>query len=107
MQAVYHSPGNVKYPVTGWAYTITLRGHEPAMAMITQVYIIPQARGNGMAKNLLTQVTADADREGILLVLDFQPAEFNSDATRLQLFYERFGFTWDETIGGMRREPQT
>lgn len=75
------------------------------LAMINQIYVIPQCRGNGAAKNLLTQITEDADREKVHLILDFQPAEFHSDKVKLQLLYERFGFTWDEAIGGMRREP--
>lgn len=85
---------------------MTLRDGVPRTAMINQIYVIPQARGKGMASNLLEQVTSDADKEQVELILDFQPGEFNSDKVKLQLLYERFGFTWDESIGGMRRKPQ-
>lgn len=89
--------------VVGWAYVMQF--DDKPLAMITQLFVPPAHRGEGRATSILQEITSDADRLGIELILDFQPAEFNSDAVRLQLLYERFGFTWDETIGGMRRVP--
>lgn len=92
--------------VIGWAYTTYLNKLLGAPTyLVNQIFIAPAYRGQGYATSLLTTITEDADSAGVILILDFQPAEFSSDATRLQLLYERFGFTWDETIGGMRRPP--
>lgn len=74
------------------------------VAIINQIYVIPQARGNGMAKNLLTQITKDADRQGVKLILSFEPEEFGSDPDRLRKLYESFGFEWDNGIGGYSRK---
>lgn len=95
------------YDVQGWAYTMHVPHFAPKKTtyLINQIYVAPKHRGKGIATQLLTEITQIADKESATLILDFQPAEFNSDATRLQLLYERFGFAWDETIGGMRREP--
>lgn len=91
----------------GWAYTTYLHTFMKSTYLINQIYVLPNHRGKGVGTQLLKEMTEHADWENAVLVLDFQPAEFQSDAVRLQLFYERFGFTWDESIGGMRRIPNT
>lgn len=92
--------------VQGWAYTTYLHTGMHSVYLLNQIYVVPEHRNKRVATQILTQVANHADWENAVIFLDFQPAEFNSDATRLQSFYERFGFTWDATIGGMRREPQ-
>lgn len=92
--------------VRGYAYVSHLATIGSNLYLINQIYVVPKYRGQGVATDILTRIINDADAEGARLILDFQPAEFNSDAVRLQLFYERFEFAWDERLGGMRREPR-
>lgn len=103
MRPVYHSPALDNYAVTGWAYVMTMGNY---LSIINQIYVIPQARGKGMAKNLLTQITEDADRQGVKVILSFEPEEFGSDPDRLRKLYESFGFLWDKGIRGYERKPR-
>lgn len=90
----------------GWAYTTYLHTFTKPMYMVNQIYVVPEHRGKGIATKILTDIVNHADWENATLILDFQPGEFNSDKVKLHLFYERFGFTWDASIGAMRREPR-
>ena len=89
----------------GWAYTIDVsdRFMGKPTVMITQLYVYPKYRNNGVGKELLTRITNDADLENKLLVLDFAPEEFGSESDRLKVLYERFGFRWDDNLQGMVR----
>lgn len=91
--------------VLGWVYVMPdVLG--TGVHMITQLYVDPLHRGEGVATKLLLMVTDDADRENAQLILDFQPEEFDSDPERLRKLYEEHRFVWDDAIKGMRRLPK-
>jgi GNAT superfamily N-acetyltransferase len=71
---------------------------------ITRV-ITPQGfRGQGRARELMKQVLADADAEGVVLWLEINPyGDMTFD--QLEVWYERLGFTRvDENV--YRRDPK-
>lgn len=94
-----------EYGAKGYAYVTYLHTVMRNTYLINQIYVLPKFRGTGIAKELLRQITEHADWEGAVLILDFRPEEFGSDAERLMKLYQSFGFTWDVKLGGMKREP--
>ena len=62
---------------------------------ISRVSVLPPYRGKGIARRLMNEVTADADREGEILYLDVHPMETGQgelDFQQLLAFYTRCGF---------------
>lgn len=94
--------------VAGWAYLMDVSmvvSYAPAF-LLNQIHVAPKARGKGFGKELMTQITEDADREGYTIVASFSPEEFGSDPDRLMKFYEEFDFFMDDSIQGLRRNPR-
>jgi ribosomal protein S18 acetylase RimI-like enzyme len=68
--------------------------------MVTRVYTHPDHRKKGHAGKLLVQVLADADKEGISLVLDiYASGQMNNAA--LKAWYEKHGFI-EQSVGMMQ-----
>ena len=63
---------------------------------------IPSNRGKGIASRLFTEVCAEADRQGITLMLIISPDGSPGSLTREQLtaWYQRLGFHPDEEHPG-------
>lgn len=61
---------------------------------ICRVSVLPQHRGQGHASQLMRDVTADADRDGVTLYLDIQPDHSPESLSfeELYKFYARNGF---------------
>lgn len=84
-------------------------GH-PDVWLVTGVTVQSRFRGQGWASKLLDEVLADADREGVTLLLNVDPDGTGLDEAQLRAFYSRRGFVPWAPAGspverGMRREP--
>ena len=73
--------------------------------MITAIGTFKPARGNSYAQRVLDEVLADADREGVTLILAVSP-DPDTDYERLCSWYKRNGFVMFEE-DAMQREPNT
>ena len=60
-------------------------------------------RGQGYASKVMAQVIADADREGVTLVLEVAPGDTTVDYERLKSWYKRLGF--EDKGWYMQRRP--
>lgn len=65
----------------------------------------PQFRGQGIATKLLKEVIADADREGVTLVLEVQ-AEGGLSNEELASWYSRYGFVQQGDDNFYKRIPR-
>lgn len=72
--------------------------------VVNRVNTPKEIRGRGLARKLLTAMTADADAERVVLMLDFQPYSGTDEGRLLQL-YQKFGFEF-KPDGSMVRLPQ-
>lgn len=69
--------------------------------------VVSEDRGKGHAKALLWQVTAEADRAGMVLMLKPEPFADGLTLDQLVKFYERFGFVKiQESPCLMARQPE-
>lgn len=71
--------------------------------VITRINVLPQYRGQGLGTELLSQILADADAEGIRLVLE-PSASGGLEQEDLEKWYLRHGFSWGPWH--MVRKPQ-
>jgi ribosomal protein S18 acetylase RimI-like enzyme len=73
--------------------------------IITRINVPAAYRGQGHARKLLSQITADADAEHIRLWLEIQASDgLNYD--QLQAWYERNGFKYKRGIYQRSPRPQ-
>jgi GNAT superfamily N-acetyltransferase len=71
-------------------------------AVITRLNVMQEFRGQGLGSKLLKMVLDDADKEGVILLLEIAPSgtlTFND----LEKWYERNGFVWNGDH--MQRNP--
>lgn len=71
------------------------------------VSVKSEVRGEGHARALMYQVTAEADRAGFVLMLKVEPFADGLTAEQLERFYSSFGFerVQDEPVL-MARQPE-
>lgn len=79
--------------------------------IVTEIHVWQGFRGRGWASDLLKEITASADREGVVLMLSVDPGPFGLDAQQLVDWYSRHGFQQVEAEGKiepdvMARLPQ-
>lgn len=75
--------------------------------LVTGVSVQFRFRGRGAASRLLKQVCADADREGVTLLLSIQPDGTGLGYEELRAFYARNGFAmFGSEEDAMIREPR-
>lgn len=77
--------------------------------LVTEVSVRPGYRRRGAASRLMDEMIADADREGVPLILTVQPdvPGVGLDFDQLVAFYSRKGFTELDSEGTMVREPKS
>lgn len=73
--------------------------------VITRINIPQTLRGNGYATHLLEQITTDADKEQVTLMLAPSPSD-GLDFDSLVAWYERYDFAWTRSGAMMERKPQ-
>lgn len=74
---------------------------------VNRISVLPTHRGRGLGSKMLREIVADADLEGVELVLDILPSgALNGD--ELADWYRRYGFEWtnDPNWWMMRRLPR-
>ena len=71
---------------------------------ITRINVPKAHRGQGHARKLLAEILTDADREGVVLLLEISPSDGLS-WSQLEAWYTRHGFR-RVPLGIYRREPQ-
>lgn len=73
--------------------------------IITRINVPHEFRGKGEGSKLLNQITKDADKDQIVLLLEISPSG-GLDYKQLEAWYLRHGFRWcaEETL--YMREPQ-
>jgi len=77
------------------------------LALITEVQTSRNVRNKGHARAMMESVCADADREGVILVLNADPQEPSVNLPRLIAFYQTLGFELiPEAETAMRRDPK-
>jgi predicted GNAT family acetyltransferase len=74
--------------------------------IITSVGVQRSMRGQGAASQLLKRVCADADREGVTLLLAVEPDGTGLGRNELIAFYGRHGFSGLDAEDTMVREPR-
>lgn len=74
---------------------------------IELVYVNPEKRGTGKAKQLIQKVVAAADKTGTTLHLDIAPQDKSTTADGLRKLYEGFGFEINEFGHGIRKPKQS
>lgn len=95
------APGRYNYDLNGTR--LQLRNDGPDQATITQLYTVPEQRGQGQAKTLLDLITQFADESGSRLALNVDPGAQSMDYKRLEDLYRAFGF---DGSGYMERAPK-
>lgn len=79
-----------------WLRTYIIRENECEIS----IWVPKEHQRKGIGTGLLTQVTNDADEEGVTLYADPEPPCYNeNDRTGLIKLYKRFGFEFPN-IGG-------
>lgn len=74
--------------------------------MITRINVMEQYRGQGLGREVLALVLADADAEGVTLALE--PVPYGPlDRDALEAWYGRHGFTWGDWYMIRRPIPLT
>lgn len=78
-------------------------------ALLTSIKVQQAFRREGHGTALLEDVCADADREGVTLILNVESyMDGGLDDMQLWTWYERFGFRGNIDLGiGMTRPPRT
>lgn len=71
-------------------------------ALITRLKAHDDHLGQGGGSRVLAEICADADAEGMTLVLEPSPYFGEQDYDRLVAFYERFGFTHKDAFYMLR-----
>lgn len=65
----------------------------PKVWAVCRVAVQRRIRGRGLARELMAEVLADADREGVKLMLSVEPDPFGTlDYDGLVAWYRRLGF---------------
>jgi len=72
--------------------------------LLARLSVPPAIRGRGLARKLLTDITTDADRAQVVLILHHHPYR-GIDPQRLIRLYTQFGFE-SKTDGSMMRMPR-
>ncbi len=77
--------------------------YEDAIVNIDSLVVPVGKRGQGIASQVMLELTGEADRRDTILALD-PSSDFGSSATRLRKFYARFGFVPNK---GRRKDFRT
>ncbi|MFB7906416.1 GNAT family N-acetyltransferase [Kitasatospora sp. NPDC056076] len=65
----------------------------PSVVILAEIRVDPDFQGRGWGSELLSEIAAAADREGVALMLSVEPGPFGLDRQQLVAWYSRYG--WD------------
>lgn len=93
------------YPLRAHAYLMPYLADESGKTwLLTGIDVAHNERGRGVARGLLDQVLADADEQGVTLLLSIEPDGTGLEYDQLHQWYSRLGFVEIED-SLMSREP--
>ncbi|MEU5814230.1 GNAT family N-acetyltransferase [Streptomyces huasconensis] len=79
-------------------------GNRPTI--LTEVAVWREDQGKGWGSEILRLVCAEADTEGVTLMLSVDPGPYGLSYEALRSWYSRYGFVGDSTDDVMIRLPQ-
>lgn len=72
--------------------------------LITRISVLPKSRRQGIGQRLLSEIIADADKDGVVLYLEIVPGDEDTKYEQLHMWYKNNGFK-DCGIAIMKRKP--
>ncbi|MFJ5066533.1 GNAT family N-acetyltransferase [Kitasatospora sp. NPDC088556] len=75
-----------------------------SVVILTEVRVASDCQGRGWGSELLRQITADADKAGVVLMLSVEPGSEGLGLDELRAWYSRYG--WEPVTDAATRKVE-